>query len=185
MVWVAVAIGAAGLLLNVGGALAGGGEKETTSTSRLEFPEETRRLFQDIEEPLLQGSLDEQSALLAPFMGGFRPQPFLQETYGQAPTMALGAARRNAKESGIGDLGSVFESVRGLQPEFIEALRELVLQRGQGIQAIVPPGYGQFLSPSTFTQQSGGGPSAYDTGFQIAGSAANFAGTLFKSGIFK
>lgn len=157
------------------------GTPEITSTSSLEFPEETRRLFQDIEEPLLKGSLEEQASLLMPLLGGFRTRDAAAQRFGASQGIPMAAARTGAKRAGITDLGPSFEAVQGLQPELLAALRDLALARGQQITTVVPPGYGQFLSPQTFTQQSGGGPDAFQTGFQIAGSLANIAGAYYNT----
>ena len=149
------------------------------TTSGVEFPEETRRLFQHTELPILQGSLMEQNAMVAPFLGGNRNLDFLTSMYGQPPVnMATHAATRSAQDQDMTDLGPLFETLGGLQPEFLAALQSLVLQRGQQSTAIVPAGYGQFLSPSTFSQQSGG-VDPYQSGFQIAGALANVGSSYF------
>lgn len=172
---------AAAAALGLGSTIYGAvkGPPETETTQRLEFPEETRRLFQDIEEPLLKGSLREQAALLMPFLGGFRTRDAAAQRSGASQDIPFAAARTGAKRAGITDLGPSFEAVQGLQPELLAALRDLALARSQQITTVVPPGYGQFLSPQTFTQQSGGGPDAFQTGFQIAGSLTNIVGAFY------
>lgn len=180
MSYAMVGIAGAGLLMTIINTSTQGGN-EVTTTSKLEFPEETRRLFQDIEEPLLKGSLNEQAALLAPLLGGFNTQEAAQQKLGiaQARSMALSAAKHAGPSAGITDFGPIEESLQGLSPELLESLKQLVLQRGAKIQTVVPAGYGQFLSPSTFTQQSGGGPDEFQTGFQIASGLASVAGAYY------
>lgn len=182
MSWAAVAVAGVGILSTVVGAATQGGGNQQTSTSKLEFPEETRRLFQDVEEPLLRGSLGEQQALLAPLLSGFRTREVAQQQLGtaRAQSLALTAAKRGAESAGITDFGPIEESLQGLSPELLEGLKQLVLQRGHRINTVVPPGYGQFLAPSTFTQQqSSGGPDAFQTGLQIASGLASIAGAYF------
>jgi hypothetical protein len=185
MSWVAVAVAGVGLISTVVGATAGGGGEQatSTSTSKLEFPEETRRLFQDIEEPLLKGSLGEQQSLLLPLLGSFNTREAAQQRLGTARTnsLVLAASQRGATSAGITDFGPIEESTFGLSPELLEGLKQLVLQRGQQINTVVPPGYGQFLSPSTFTQQKNEspGPDEFQTGFQIAQGLANVAGAFY------
>lgn len=175
-------IGGAGLLTSIIGAATDGDSTTSTSTSKLEFPEETRRLFQDVEEPLLRGSLQEQLAFLAPLLGGFRTRDAAQTQLKTARphAMALSAAQRGAQSAGITDFGPIEESLQGLSPELLESLKQLVLQRGQQISTAVPAGYGQFLSPQTFTQQTGGGPDEFQTGFQIAQGLASITSALLQ-----
>ena len=179
MVWAAAI--AAAITIGTTAYSASQGAPEISSTSRLEFPEETRRLFQDIEEPLLRGSLQEQEALLGPLLGGFRTRDAAQQQLGtaKAHSMALTAAQRGGESAGITDFGPIEESLQGLSPELLASLKQLVLQRGQKIQTVVPAGYGQFLSPSTSTQQSGGGQDEFQTGFQIASGLASVAGAFY------
>lgn len=156
-----------------------GGGASSTTTQQLEFPEETRRLFQDVELPLLQGSQQEQSQLISPFFGGSRTTPFIGQQYGApAVNVALAAGRRGAKDAGIGDLGPLYENVAGLSPEFLESLRSLVVQNAAQRTTAVPAGYGQFLSPSTFTSTEGAGPDAFQTGLQIAGALGSAYGSF-------
>src|SRR6185295_4419784 len=115
MSYIAVAAAVVGLGVTVAGAAGAGGQKTTqTSTSKLEFPEETKRLFQDVEKPLLQGSLDEQAGLLSPFLGGFRTSPFVQGEYGGVGNVAKSATRKAASQSSVDDLGPAFENIEGL-----------------------------------------------------------------------
>ena len=179
MALTAAAIAAAAITLGAGIANAVKGSPDIKTTQSLEFPEETRRLFQDIEEPLLKGSLEEQAALLMPLLGGFRTRGDAAQRFGASQGIPLAASRIGAKRAGITDLGSSFEAVQGLQPELLAALRDLTLARGQQITTAVPSGYGQFLSPQTFTQQSGGGQDAFQTGFQIAQGLGNIAGAYY------
>jgi hypothetical protein len=175
MTWVNVGVAAVGIATSVASAAS---KKKPTSTQKVEFPAETRRLIQDVEFPLLEGALGEQRATFAPFLQGRRADSFLQGGFGSAPKIAQAAARRGAKTAGVRDLGPTMERLKGLQPEFIQALRELVLQRGAQTRSIVPPGFGTFLSPTTRTETSGTGPDAFETGFSIAGNAAKiFAAT--------
>lgn len=180
MTWVAVGVAAVGLVTTVVGA-ATQGDNKVTSTSRLEFPEETRRLFQDVEEPLLRGSLQEQEALLTPLLGGFQTREAAEQKLGtkRAQTMAYTAAQRAGESAGITDFGPIQDSLQGLSPELLAGLKQLVLQRGAKIQTVVPAGYGQFLSPSTFTQQSSPGQDEFQTGFQIASGLASIAGAYY------
>ena len=179
MVWAAAIAAAAAIgTTAISAATADSDANQVTSTTKREFPEETRRLFQDIEEPLLKGSLEEQASLLIPLLGGFRTRDAAAQRFGASQGIPMAAARIGAQQAGITDLGASFEAVQGLQPELLAALRDLALARGQQIQTVVPPGYGQFLSPQTFTEQSGGSPDAFQTGFQIASGLANIAGAL-------
>ena len=178
MSWVAVGVTAAGVLASGISAATRGGS-ETTSTSRLEFPEETRRLFQGLEEPLLQGSFGEQANLLAPLLAGFRGRDASQQRFGAPTGLITAAAKKGASQAGITDFGSIFEGIQGLSPELMAALQQLAVARGTQINAVVPPGFGQFLSPQTFTQQKSEGPGAFETGAQLATSLASiYAGTL-------
>lgn len=153
-----------------------GGTPTSTSTQSLEFPEETRRLFQDVEEPLLKDSLSQQSSLMSPFLGGNAQFPFLQSTFGQPPAnLALAAGKRGAKDAGITNLGPLTESLGGLPTQFVENLRQLVLQNAAQRTTVVPPGYGQFLAPATFSQTQGAGPDPLQTGFQLAASIGTVA----------
>ena len=189
MSWVAVGVAAVGLVTSVAGSAiggcggdGGGGAGDVTTTQSVEFPEETRALFQNIEEPLLRGSQQELSALLMPLLGGFRTRDAANQQLGTARTqsMALTAAKHSGQQSGLTDFGPLMESTQGLQPELLAALQQLALQRGQQSNAVVPPGYGQFLSPQTQTQQSGGGGGdSFGTGFQIAQGLASVAGAYF------
>lgn len=178
MSFAAIAVAAVGAVATIA-SVASGGNRQTSTSSQLEFPDETRRLFQDVEEPILSGNLNEQSALLQPFLGGFKPEQAQAAGFGGPQALVEGAARKGAKTADIGDLGPIFEDTSGISPALINALRSLVLQRGAAVNSVVPPGYGQFLSPSTFSQTSQSGPSAFDKGFQIAGSLANIAGAYF------
>lgn len=181
MVWATAA--AAAVSIGVAAYSASKGAPGGGKTS-VDFPESTIRLFQDVEAPILSGGIAEQQALISPFLGSFRPetQGFLTQQYGQVPNVALAAARKGAESAGISDLGPLYENVGGLQPEFLSAMKELVLQRGAGLQAIVPAGYGQFLSPSTFVQGgTGGGADSFQTGFQIAGALTNVAQAYVKN----
>lgn len=178
---------AAGLLTaGTAGTLASGisaatrGGKETTSTSRLEFPEETRRLFQGIEEPLLQSSFAEQINLLAPLLAGFRGRDVYTQRFGAPTALVEGAARRGASQAGVTDFGPIFEGIQGLSPELIAALQQLAIARGAQINAVIPPGFGQFLSPQTFTQQKTEGPSPFEAGFGIAGSLAQIGSAALR-----
>lgn len=187
MTWVAVAVAGVGLVSTVVGAATQGGGGDTptsTSTSKLEFPEETRRLFQDVEEPLLKGSLGEQAALLGPLLGGFRTRDAVAQQLGtaRAHSMALSAAQRGGESAGITDFGPIEDSLQGLSPELLASLKQLVLQRGAKINTVVPSGYGQFLSPSTFSQTTGAGPDEFHTGFQIASGLASIAGAFAGGG---
>ena len=179
--YVGIATAVLGLGTTLAGAAGGGGGSDITTTSKLEFPEETRRLFQDIEEPLLRGSLQEQEAFLGSILGGFRTRDAAQRRLGGARThsLALSAAQRGGESAGITDFGPIEESLQGLSPELLASLKQLVLQRGSKINTVVPAGYGQFLYPSTFTQQSGGELDEFQTGFQIASGLASVAGAYF------
>jgi hypothetical protein len=182
MALIAAAAIAGAATLGSGIAQATSGGRQTTSTSSLEFPEETRRLFQGLEEPLLQGSFAEQANLLAPLLAGFRGRGALQQRFGAPAQLVTSAARRGATQAGISDFGPIFEGIGGLSPELIAALQQLTVARGAGVQAVVPPGFGQFLSPQTFTQQKTEGPSAFESGFQIAGSLAQIGGAYYGRG---
>lgn len=175
---IAAAIGAAALIGTTAYS-ASQGTPDTTTTQTLEFPEETRRLFQDIEEPLLRGSLEEQASLLMPLLGGFRTRDAAAQRFGASQDIPFASARTGAKRAGVTDLGSSLEAVQGLQPELLAALRDLALARGQQLTTVVQPGYGQFLSPQTATQQSGGGTDAFQVGFQAAGGLASIAGAYY------
>lgn len=174
MSYVAIAVAAVGAISTIAGAASKKGQT-STSSSQLEFPDETRRLFQDVEQPILSGNLQEQGALLQPFTGGFKPDQAQAAGFTGAQPIVENAARKGANIAGFGDLGPIFEDTAGISPVLINALRGLTLSRGAQVNAVVPPGYGQFLSPSTFTQTSQSGPSAFDTGFQVAGSLASVA----------
>jgi hypothetical protein len=177
---IALAAAAAGTLLT--GAVGGGKAPQatshttTTQTSGLQFPEETRRLFEGLEYPIASNLFAEQRSLFSPFMGGsgFRTNPALKSMYGGAPNVALAAARSGAGSAGISDLGSTFEGTSGLSPQILQGLQELVQARGAQVNAVVPPGYGQFLAPSptsTSTQKTSEkapGPSPFETGFRLA-----------------
>ena len=178
MSYAAAAVAAAGLLVSgISAATAGG--KKTTSTSTLEFPEETRRLFQGLEEPLLQGSFAEQASILAPLLAGFRGRDASQQRFGAPTGLIESAARRGASQAGVTDFGSMFENIQGLSPQLMAALQQLTVARGAQINTVVPAGFGQFFSPQTFTQQKTEGPSAFETGAQLAGSLASiYAATL-------
>ena len=177
-----MSVAAVGLITTVVGA-ATAEDNVSTSTSRLEFPEETRRLFQDIEEPLLKGSLSEQEALLMPLLGGFNTREAAEQKLGtkRAQTIAYTAAQRAGESAGITDFGPIEESLQGLSPELLASLKQLVVQRGAKINTVVPAGYGQFLAPSTFTQQKGPEADSFQTGFQIMSGLASVAGAYYGS----
>lgn len=161
----------------------GGGGGSLTQTSQLEFPEETRRLLQDIEFPQLASALGEQTGLLGPLLG--QPAGLNQnlQAYGQGPVgTAKAATRTGAKQAGITDLGPAFESLGALSPELVAAIQSLALQNAGQRTTAVPTGYGPFLSPSTFTQTSGGGADPYQTGFQLAGAIGNAGLAFARSG---
>ena len=180
MSWLAVGVTAVGVLGT--GVAAATSENKVTQTSRVQFPKETRQLFQTTEEPLLRGSLQEQASLLAPLLGGFRTQTQAQQQQQtqRARALTLSAGRRGAGQGGVGNLGPLDQSLQGLDPILLEALQTLALQHGQKTQAVVPPGYENFLSPQTATSQEGGGPSGYEQGFQIASSLASVAGSIYE-----
>jgi hypothetical protein len=166
----------------IGVASAVKGGPKTTSTSTLEFPEETRRLFQNIELPTLAAAQGEQQNLINPFLGGGPlASPFLTQQYGSAPVTAMGAAKHSAATTGLGDLGPVQEGVGGLTPELFANLQNLVLARGAQVNSVVAPGYGQFLSPATHTQTDTPGPSPFAVGFQVAGSLAGAGNTYLNA----
>jgi hypothetical protein len=179
MTYAAIAVAAVGAVSTIASVASGGNKQTSSSSSQLEFPDETRRLFQDVEEPILSGSLNEQSSLLQPFLGGFKPGQAKEAGFGGLKDIVQGATRKGGQTAGVNDLGPIFEDTAGLPPALINALRSLVLQRGASLNSVVPAGYGQFLSPSTFTQSTQAGPSAFDSGFQIAGSLANVAGAYY------
>lgn len=185
MTYAAIAVAVVGVATTAYSASQSSDQLTSSSSSQLEFPEETRRLFQDVEKPLLEGSLQEQSSLLSPFLGGFRTSPFVKQQYGGTTDIAKSATRKGASQAGLGDLGPAFENIEGLSPELIGALQGLVTARGQQINTVVPAGYGQFLSPATFSQTSGAGPNAFQTGFQLAGSTAQLIGALNTAGVFR
>ena len=172
-------VAAAAAVLSTVASVASQGGRETTSTSSLEFPEETRRLFQGLEEPLLGASFGEQANILAPLLGGFRGRDASQQRFGAPTGLIESAARRGASQAGVTDFGPMFENIQGLSPELMAALQQFAVARGTQINSVVPAGFGQFLSPQTFTQQGTEGRSAFESGFQIAGGLASaYAGSL-------
>ena len=181
MTWVALGVAAAGVIATGISAATASGRK-STSTSTLEFPEETRRLFQGVEEPLLSSSFGEQANILAPLLAGFRGRDAAQQRFGAPTGLIESAARRGASQAGVTDFGSIFEGLQGLSPELMAALQQLTVARGSQVNAVVPPGFGQFLAPQTFTQQKSEGPSAFESGAQIAGSLASIYGAYVRSG---
>lgn len=175
MSWVAVGIAAVGVGSAVFSATQGG--PTSRSTQEVEFPEETRRFIQDIEFPLLEGAQREQDALISPFLQQ-GTNTFQRQRVGAIPRIAKAAARRGAKTAEVRDVGPVLTGIEGLPQELLEALRQLVAQRGAQIRTAVPPGFGTFLSPQTNVTQEGGGPDAFQTGFQAAGAAAQIASSF-------
>lgn len=178
----AVAIAAAGVGLSAYEASQSGKQaKKSQSKTQAQFPPAARELMQDVEFPLLRQNLQEQTGLVQQFAPG---QDAFQQMFGRAPIQtALGAAEKGAKSTGLGDLGPVFENTFGLQPEFLETLKQLVLQRGAQTRAIVAPGYGSFLAPagqSTTTQTAQGAP--IETGFALAQSLGSLASTAHTAG---
>ena len=172
----ALATSAAISLIYTGVSAAASGGRNTTSTSRLEFPEETRRLFQGLEEPLLQGSFAEQASILSPLLAGFRGRDASQQRFGAPTGLIESAARRGASQAGVTDFGPISEDIQGLSPQLMAALQQLAVARGTQINSVVPVGFGQFLSPQTFTQQRTEGPSAFETGLQFASTFASAYG---------
>jgi len=180
---IAAAVAAAATVASTAYKMSQGAPDAAETTTKLEFPEETRALFGTLEKPLIKGLQADQQSTIGPFLGTDRYSNWgVDATYGQAPAVAERAAKKAAPAMGVSDLGPAFESVRGLQPEFVQALRELTLARGQQVNSVVPPGYGQFLSPATHSQTTQPGPSAFDTGFQAAGSLANIAAAYYGVG---
>lgn len=165
----------------IGTGIAAGTKKNPKSTTQLEFPEETRRLIGDVEFPLLEGFQGEQAGFLGPLLGDRSTfAPFLGAQFGgTVGPITQAAARRGAQDAGVTDLGPMFESLYGLSPELLQSLRELALQRGAQVKSVVPPGFGTFLSPSTSTTTSGTGPSAFETGFGLAGALTPIVGSFF------
>lgn len=183
MTWVAVGVAAVGVATTVATTASKGGKQKTSqTTSQPEFPDVTRQIIQDTEFPLLQSNIQEQLGLLKQFAPG--QSPFLSQQYGQGPIgTALGAAERGAKTAGVGDLGPVFENTFGLQPEFLDTLKQLVLQRGAQTKTVVGPGYGSFLAPGGQSTTTQAGASPVETGFQLASSLGQVAGGLHTSGV--
>lgn len=180
--YISLLAAAAGLGSSIAGAAGGGGQKTLqTSTSQVEFPQETLGLIRDTEFPLLAGSLGSQAQMVAPFLGGFgRNTPWLTQQYGSAPQTVGAAVRKGGAQAGISDLGPAFENFGGMNPQLFGALQNLVLQRGAQVNAAVPPGYGAFFAPSSFSQQSAAPPSPFATGFQLAQSFGSLAGALYQ-----
>jgi hypothetical protein len=148
------------------------------------FPEEAYKLFTGIEEPLLQASLGEQQALLQPFLGGFGSKAGLPQQYGQAAPIAAAAGTRGAQQAGIANVGQVQDATTGLTPELLNALSQLVLQRGSQITGAVGPGYTPFFAPSQVTRQ-GTPPSKaqpidpFATGAALGSSLTQIGSTLY------
>lgn len=161
---------------------AGKGGQQLNTTSQLEFPEETRRLIGDIEFPQLASAIGEQTSLLGSgILGGGAPSPFAQQQYGARPLAAAQAGlKRGAQDAGVTDLGTGTEALGGISPQLIQAIRTLALQNAAQRTSVVPAGYTPFLSPSTFTSTSTNA-SPFETGFALAGGAANIAGGFFGS----
>ena len=179
---IAAAVASIALSVGTGVAQATKGGPKTTSTSTLEFPEETRRLFQNIELPTLAAAQGEQQNLINPFLGGGPlASPFLAQQYGSAPATAMGAAKRSAATTGLGVLGPVQEGVGGLTPELFANLQNLVLARGAQVNSVVAPGYSSFLSPATHSQTDTPAPSPFAVGFQVAGSLAGAGNTYLNA----
>ena len=162
-------IAGAGLLAS----LATSGKGKTTQS--LKFPEESRRLIQDVEFPLLEGNLREQDAFIGPFLQGPAGFPSIQKRFGNLGNIVEASARRGAKTAGISDFGPIMDDINGLSPDLLAALRELIFQRAAQARAIVPPGFDRFLSPSTSVSQSGGGGQALQTGFNLAAGLTSIA----------
>ncbi len=150
-----------------------------TGISTQEFPEETRRLIQSTEFPLLADFLGQEAATTQPF-GGAATSPFVAQQYGQAaPNLALAAGRESAAQGGIGDFGPISEETSGMAPQLINALRQLTLARGAQTQSVIQPGYGNFLAPSSFNisaKQREFNP--FKTGFDLASGFTNIASSI-------
>lgn len=189
MVWAAVGIAAAGLIINVAtqASAESPGTPSSTgqSSTKLEFPKETRELFQNVEEPLLQSSQQQLQSQLSPLLGGFQTRDQAQQKLGtaRAGSMALSAAKHAGAGSGITDFGPIEDSLQGLSPQLLASLKQLVLQRGAHINTVVPPGYGPFFNPSSSSSSTStqAGASPYATGFGIAQGIGNVAGAYFNN----
>ena len=62
MSYAGIAVAVVGAVSTIASAASGGNKQTSSTSSQLEFPDETRRLFQDVEEPILSGNLNEQGA---------------------------------------------------------------------------------------------------------------------------
>ncbi len=167
-----------GNMPEMSGPQAPSGQQATgTGISTQEFPEETRRLIQSTEFPLLADFLGQQAATTQPFLGGAATSPFVNQQYGQAaPNLALAAGREGAAQGGISDFGPINEETSGMAPQLVAALRQLTLARGAQTQSVIQPGYGNFLAPSSFNisaKQKEFNP--FKTGFDLASGFTNIA----------
>lgn len=179
MVTVAAIVAAAATVGGVVLSAARGSGGGSTTTSQVEFPEQTRRIIGDIEFPQVQSSLDEQSAWLAPLLGGNAYNPFVNSQFGQRPlASAQGALKRGAKDAGVSNLSGM-DNLSALSPQLVEAIRSLAMQNAAQRTSAVPTGFGPFLSPSTLNQQSSDS-SPFETGFSLATGVASIGGSFAK-----
>lgn len=165
----------------------GGNQPQVSSTQvqQQEFPDETRKLIQSTEFPLLAGFAKEQAATSAPFLSGANPStsPFVQQQYGAAaPALAQAAGKNAGKAGGVSNFGSMDEETAGLAPGLTNALRQLTLSQASKTQSVVPQGYGNFLAPSSFSTSEGKGEpfNPFDTGFKLGSGFSSVAGSLAK-----
>ncbi len=188
MTWGAVAAAAVTVIGTVvSAATAGDPTSQTTSQSQPEFPEVTRRIIGDVEFPLLRSGIQEQTNLGLAFAPGALDTTGILGRRTEGPMQAVqSAATKGAETAGISDLGPIFENVFGLQPEFLESLRTLVMQRGAQTRGVVSPGFLPFLQPARTSQSTTtqAGPSAVETGFALASNLGKIAGGLNSAGVF-
>jgi len=153
------------------------------STSKQEYPQETKDLFSDVEKPMLTGSTAEQSGILSPLLAGSPYAQFLMQQYGKsAGANANAAVGQGAKTAGVSDTGQAQLDLEGLPPVLLNALKQLAFQNASQRTTAVPAGYGNFLAPGQTSQTTGGRDiDPTTTGFQLAGGLTNLAGSVYQN----
>ncbi len=162
--------------------LSGGNQPQVTGTgvAQQEFPDETRKLIQSTEFPLLADFAKQQSATANPFLSGgagASTSPFVQQQYGAAaPALASAAGKSAGKAGGVTDFGPMEEETSGMAPNLINALRQITLSQASKTQSVIPQGYGNFLAPSSFSTSKKVEPfDPFKTGFDLASGFTSIA----------
>lgn len=177
-----IAAAVVGIAATAYGVAKGAGSEQSSQTeTKQEYPQETKNLFQNVEKPLLSGSLAEQGNILSPMLAGSPYSQFLMQQYGKSSgANAQVALGQGAKTAGVSDTGQAQLDLEGLPPVLLNALKQLAFQNAAQRTTAVPAGYGNFLAPSQSSKTEGsGGMDPTATGFQLASSLTNIAGTVY------